>query len=273
MTMAGKIRWVWLVLALLVAQGLACSGNLVERGPSAEPRAGSEQPSPGAASPVDSRPDPDPWEPMNRKIFWFNDKADVWVLEPVARAWDTVAPDPVQRSVSNFFHNVRFPIVLANDLLQGKVRDAGNDVGRFAVNTTIGVGGLFDPATGFGLERKIEDFGQTLATWGSPSGPYLVLPLLGPSNVRDMAGLLVDIPLSVTPFFVNEYILLGAQVGDTVNERSLFLDEVEEAKEAALDYYVFVRNAYGQRRQALIQDEDPEVSRKDEQDLYFPEEE
>ncbi len=196
----------------------------------------------------------DPLQRVNRKVFWFNDKVDAYVLEPVARGWDKVAPDPVQRSVSNFFVNARSPIVIINDLLQGKVRDSGTDVGRFAVNTTVGVLGFLDPATRWGMERHNEDFGQTLGVWGILPGPYLVLPVLGPSNPRDGVGLLGDWAFSVWPFFVNQYILLGARVVDSVNTRAQLLEEIKNAKEASVDYYTFVRDAYFQRRSALVSD-------------------
>jgi len=209
----------------------------------------------------------DPIEGVNRKIFWFNDKVDVWVLEPVAKGWDFVAPDPVQKGVSNFFYNLRFPIYLVNDVLQGKPIDAGKDVGRFAVNTTVGVLGFMDPATGWGMPRSDEDFGQTLGVWGVPIGPYLVLPILGPSSPRDAAGLAADYAFSVTPFFVDQFILMGARVVDAVNERSRYIEEVRDAKEAAFDYYSFVRNAYYQRRKALVADERG-VEGTDTTDLY-----
>ena len=207
----------------------------------------------------------DPLERVNRGIFWFNDQADVYVLEPAARGWDRILPDRVQNSIANFFLNVRFPVHLANNLLQGKVDGAATATARFAVNTTVGVLGLFDPATDWGLEDQPEDFGQTLGWWGTPPGPYLVLPLLGPSNVRDGVGLVADTIFSIAPFFLDRYVLLGANALNTVNIRSLFLDEVRGAKEAALDYYVFVRHAYAQRRVALIHDT-TELSLED--DLY-----
>ena len=211
----------------------------------------------------------DPLECVNRKIFWFNDKVDVYVLAPVARGWEKVSPHCVRTSVSNFFGNLRFPIVTVNDLLQGKVKDGASDVGRFAVNTTVGVLGLFDPASGWGLVKHDEDFGQTLGVWGVPPGAYLVLPLLGPSDPRDAAGFAVDYALSVTPFFIDEAILWGAQVGDTVNARSFVLKQVEDAKASAFDYYVFVRNAYLQRRRALVRD--LAETTEERQELYYPE--
>ena len=212
----------------------------------------------------------DPLECVNRKIFWFNDKVDVYVLAPVARGWEKVSPHCVRTSVSNFFGNLRFPIVTVNDLLQGKVKDGASDVGRFGVNTTVGVLGLFDPASGWGLVKHDEDFGQTLGVWGVPPGAYLVLPLLGPSDPRDAAGFAVDYALSVTPFFIDEAILWGAQVADTVNARSFVLKQVEDAKASAFDYYVFVRNAYLQRRRALVRDL-AETSAEESEELYHPE--
>lgn len=219
-------------------------------------------------------PDYDPLQPLNAKIFWFNDKVDTHVLTPVATGWDRVAPRPVRQSISNFFTNLNTPIVAANDVLQGKVKDGAVDVGRFAVNTTVGVLGFLDPATRWGLEQHVEDFGQTLGRWGVPSGPYLVLPFLGPSDARDLLGMGVDSLMTVYPFFVDTWILAGAQAGaraiDTVNTRSLILKEVRDAKEAALDYYVFVRSAYLQRRRALVADR-AGISPDQQTDLYTTE--
>jgi phospholipid-binding lipoprotein MlaA len=209
---------------------------------------------PGARRGYTARVDYDPLEPLNRKIFWFNDKVDVHVLEPAARGWNWIAPDRVQRSVGNFFTNLRFPIVSVNNLLQAKVGDGASDVGRFAVNTTFGVFGLFDPATDWGFEQHTEDFGQTLGRWGIPPGPYLVLPLIGPSNPRDTLGLAADSAASVAPFFVDSLILFGAKVAETVNIRSLVLEEFDAAKTSSFDHYSFVRNAYFQHRSALVND-------------------
>jgi phospholipid-binding lipoprotein MlaA len=212
----------------------------------------------------------DPIEGFNRKMFWFNDRVDVWVFEPIAVAWDFVAPRRVQTSLANFFRHLHFPIDTMNDLLQLKPVDAGKDVARFAINTTAGVLGFFDPATGWGFPPSDEDFGQTLAYWGAPSGPYLMLPILGPSNPRDTAGLAVDYAFSVTPFFVDQFILLGARVAQTVNDRSLILEEVRNVREASFDYYVAVRNAYVQRRRAAVADRDAGAPAEQEE-LYYPE--
>jgi len=216
----------------------------------------------------DAGADYDPWQRMNRGIFWFNDQADVYVLEPVAKGWDVVMPERAETSISNFFSNVRFPVVMVNNLLQGKPGAAAIDVGRFMVNTTFGVAGLFDPASIWGLERHNEDFGQTLGVWGVPPGPYLVLPLFGPSNPRDTAGMPVDYVLSITPLFLSSFWWTGAGVVNVVNTRAQYLDEVRNAKEASLDYYVFARNAYYQRRKALVNDQKEESGNAPTDDLY-----
>ena len=149
------------------------------------------------------------------------------------------------------------------------MKDSASDVGRFAVNTTVGVLGFFDPALHWGRIEHQEDFGQTLGVWGVPPGPYLVLPLLAPSDPRDAAGFAVDYALAVTPFFIEESILVGARVADTVNERSFVLKQVEDAKASAFDYYTFVRNAYLQRRRALVCD--LADTTEENQQLYYPE--
>jgi phospholipid-binding lipoprotein MlaA len=229
-----------------------------------------------SGAPASTRNEPaieenDPIESVNRKIFWFNDKLDVYVLEPVAKGWHFVLPDRVQTCITNFFYNLRFPIHTLNDTLQGKFKDAGIDVGRFLVNTTVGVAGFFDPATGWGLPMHWEDFGQTLGVWGAGSGPYLVLPLLGPSDIRDGAGLMVDSVSTIYPFFVDTYYVLGARAVEIVNTRAHYLDEIAKAKESALDYYVFVRNAYLQRRAGLINDYAAGTPAPTEEDIYHPE--
>jgi phospholipid-binding lipoprotein MlaA len=227
-------------------------------------RAEDERPRPlpgaraGAAAPAGAESqgsfEYDPWQRVNRKIFTFNDTLDEWVLEPVAKGWDYVAPEPVERSIGNFFSNLRFPVNLVNNLLQGKGVEGAKTLGRFTVNTVLGVGGFLDPASDLGLGPENEDFGQTLGVWGVPSGPYLVLPLLGPSTVRDAPALGVDSVTAITPFFIDTFILAGARVVDVINTRARFLTEVTEAKAASLDYYAFVRSAYLQRRQAEIED-------------------
>jgi phospholipid-binding lipoprotein MlaA len=211
----------------------------------------------------------DPREGFNRKIFWFNDHLDIYVLEPVGRGWNWILPDPVQRAVRRSLLNFREPWVMVNDVLQGKIVEGGNDLARFLTNTTVGVGGLLDPASRFlGLEPNDEDFGQTLGVWGLGPGPYLVMPLIGSLNIRDGVGYGVDTTARVWPFFAPFFVSAAVATVETVNNRSLILDDVDEARKASLDFYVGVRNAYGQRRRQLIADSN-EVSVDDAESLYF----
>jgi len=219
------------------------------------------RPLPGAkavaeAPPAQTQPssDYDPWQGFNRKIFAFNDALDRWVLAPVATGWDAITPQCVQTGFSNFFSNLRFPVDLVNNLLQVKPIDSATVVGRFAVNTVAGMGGFLDHATPLGLQAQPEDFGQTLGRWGVPAGPFVMLPILGPSTLRDAPALGVDSAAAITPFFVDAFILVGARLVDVVNTRAAYLEEVREARATSLDYYVFVRNAYLQRRRAQVED-------------------
>src|SRR5262249_18715632 len=173
---------------------------------------------------------------------------------PVAKGWKAITPARFRQCLSNFFVNLRFPIVAGNDLLQGKPLAAATDVGRFLVNTTAGYARVFRPAPRLGIPPHDEDFGQTLGYWGVPPGPYLVLPFFGPSDPRDTVGLVADSFSRVYPYFVDFVYTFGASGTDIVNARSQVLTEVDEAKAASLDYYVAVRNAYEQRRDALVHD-------------------
>jgi phospholipid-binding lipoprotein MlaA len=208
----------------------------------------------------------DPWQGLNRKLFWFNDQLDHYALTPAAKGLTYVAPKAVRRSISRFFDNSQLPVVFVNDLLQGKPKAAAVDVGRFLTNTTIGLGGLLDPASVWGLEDHDEDFGQTFAVWGIPAGPYLVVPFWGPTTVRDGTGSLVD---NAWVWFTPGYYVTIGRVVWAVNDRSLVLREIDEARKASLDFYVAVRDAYGQRRRRLINDS-TETRVEDETDLYFP---
>jgi len=209
----------------------------------------------------------DPFEGFNRSIFAFNEGLDRWIIEPVATGWDFVMPDPVERAISRFFDNAGFPVVFVNDVLQGKPLAALQDVGRFALNTTAGIGGLFDPASEVGLPNHNEDFGQTLGVWGVPPGPYLVLPLLGPSNPRDTGGLVVDSATLVYPFFLPFYVNAASTTVGLVNRRSRLLETIREERAAAFDFYVAVRNAFAQRREDQIADRQPKAGESDD-DLY-----
>ena len=211
----------------------------------------------------------DPFEPFNRTMFEVNDGFDRYLLRPVAEGWDTVMPDPVEDSFANFFENLRFPIRFVNNILQGKVDPAAITLCRFLVNSTFGVAGFFDVATHLELPQQDGDFGQTLGVWGIPPGPYIVWPVFGPSNPRDTVGLVADTYINVGGFFIDWYYLAGARVVETVNARALVLEDVDRAREASLDFYVAVRSAYMQRRQALIEGRTAPTAEQ-ERDLYFP---
>ena len=195
----------------------------------------------------------DPFETFNRGMFWFNDKAYFYVMKPVARGWRWLAPEPLRQGFRNFVSNLRSPIRFVNAALQGKFSDAGHELTRFSVNSTLGIGGLFDPAkVHFGIDKKIEDTGQTLAHYGVGPGPYLVLPFLGPSNFRDGIGLLGDFYFSLVPvLFENRYYWLVIS-GDIINFLSIDKDTYEGIKRDALDPYLFLRDAYSQYRLNLI---------------------
>ncbi len=193
----------------------------------------------------------DPWEPFNRPVFWFNDRVlDRCVFEPLAIGWEFVTPRTLRVHLGQLFANLRFPLRFVNDLLQADVRQAGVELGRFTVNSTVGVGGIFDPATGWGLEQRDEDFGQTLGVWGVPAGPYLQLPFLGFGSPRDSFGGLLDSALGGVPD-----LLIGFPVVSTserINGRALVLQEVRNARAASLDYYSATRDAYVRRRHTLV---------------------
>ena len=195
---------------------------------------------------------PDKFEAFNRKVFAFNLTMDRWVLKPVAQGYRWVAPQPVEAGVSNFFSNLGEIKNVANDLLQGKWKQAGNDSGRFLLNSTVGIVGLFDVAKHAGLKKSDgEDFGQTLAAWGVPQGPFVMLPFLGPTTVRAGVGLPADWYLSpineVTPLH-SRYAFISA---DFIQVRASVL-ELEDLAQG--DMYLFVRDAYLQRREYLLND-------------------
>ncbi|MGH7337095.1 MAG: MlaA family lipoprotein [Myxococcota bacterium] len=216
----------------------------------------------------------DPWQPMNRAFFAFNEFVDRWLLEPVAAGWDVVVPDPAQRGIANFFANAATPRRVANDLIQGKLDKAGDDLGRFAINTTFGVLGLFDPAGAEGIAPGDEDFGQTLGVWGTPAGPYLVLPLLGPSSPRDAVGLAVDGAAAPEFYFAPWYVSYPITGTRVINARSLVLETVRAEREAAFDFYSAVRSAYVQYRANQVRDRVVEPEGEDvDEGLYDLEEE
>jgi len=199
----------------------------------------------------------DPLEPLNRGIYMFNDGVDHLLVKPAAEIYRGVVPEIVRTGVSNFFSNINDVIVALNSLLQGKILQAVSDVGRIAVNTTIGLLGTLDVATQLGLEKHNEDFGQTLGYWGIGDGPYIVLPILGPSSLRDTIGLIGDFKVDPKTYVDparDRNLLYGLYF---VNRRSELLETTRILEVAALDPYEFVRDAYLQRRRNLVYDGSP----------------
>jgi phospholipid-binding lipoprotein MlaA len=204
----------------------------------------------------------DPLEGMNRGIYKFNDVADKAVIKPVAGAYKAVIPSPVRTGVNNFFSNLGTFVTMINDLLQFKFSKAMDDAGRFAINSTFGIAGLVDIASKDNVPKHNEDFGQTLGHWGVGSGAYLVLPILGPSTVRDTGGLVVDTALFDPIGYVDDSATqVGLYTVKFIDKRSQYLPASDLLDEAALDPYVFMRDAYLQRRESQV--EDGQVSKKD----------
>lgn len=193
----------------------------------------------------------DPWENINRAIFNFNDTLDAYALKPVAEGYQKITPVVVQQGVSNAFRNIGDVGNLANDLLQGKMEHAGVDTSRVLFNTTFGVLGFIDVATRMGLQRNEEDFGQTLGTWGVNTGPYVVLPFFGPSNVRDGFGKIPDAFTKPYPYMNDMGARNALFAVDVIDTRSNLLSA---EKLITGDKYVFIRNAYLQNREFLVKD-------------------
>ena len=204
----------------------------------------------------------DPLEGVNRGVFAFNDAVDRAVGRPIAQGYRAVVPKPARTGVRNFLSNLRSPIVLANNVLQGDVEGSGKTLLRAVVNTTVGVGGLFDVAGHEGVKDDPEDFGQTLAVWGAGHGPYLVLPLLGPSSVRDATGMMVDSyadPLRLYLYNTDNEGWHYARIGATyVDKREELLDVLDDLRKNSFDYYAALRSVYVQRREALVHDQNPD---------------
>ena len=202
--------------------------------------------------------DDDPLEPMNRAIFGFNEVIDDTVLEPVAKGYRAITPDPVEDSVSNFFNNLGEINTIINSTLQMKLDKTISSSSRFVINSTVGIFGLFDVATSLGIERHKEDFGQTLGYYGVPSGPYLVLPFFGPSTFRDAPGFYTDVAIekSVSPVHTELHheerqVIQATNVIDT---RANLLQATKILDTAAKDKYIFLRESYLQKRTKMIAD-------------------
>ena len=208
------------------------------------------------AEPSDPQaPVDDPWEGFNRHVHGFNNTADQLVFRPLAVGYDTVAPAPVKAGVSRFFANLGMPATAVNQALQGRPRHAAQSLGRFAVNFTVGIGGVFDPATHFGVPQHApQDFGQTLATWGWSESRYLVLPLFGPRTLRDTVAIVGDQPLSPLGQVQSSVAAAGLQMMEVVDGRARMLP-LDKFRRDAFDDYLLVRDAWAQRRKQQIQQE------------------
>ncbi len=195
----------------------------------------------------------DPWESWNRGVYKFNDAIDRGVAKPVARAYVRAVPKPIRTGISNFFSNLNTPTVMVNDALQGKFKAAAGDLGRFLLNTTVGIGGLLDPATSAGLDRNDEDFGQTLGHWGVHAGPFLELPVLGPSDLRDAPAKVADAYTNPSKYVTNTDVKYGLLLPLLVDRRAALLPYDETLKNV-FDKYVFIRDAYLAHRAYLVSD-------------------
>lgn len=203
----------------------------------------------------------DPFESVNRKVFAFNHTLDKKAALPAATYYKHAVPDGMRQGVHNFLSNLNLPVTFANDILQGEITQASYAVCRLGVNTTVGVLGIMDPATGWGCPGDEEDFGQTLAVYGVPGGPYLVLPLLGSSLPRDMAGkILVDHyfnPLGYVTYQGKIYVSISQNVIKLVDQRSRAVNALADVERTSIDYYAAVRSIYLQRRNSAIQNSMP----------------
>ena len=195
----------------------------------------------------------DPWESWNRGVYKVNDKLDRAIARPVARAYVSVVPQTLRTGVSNFFDNLGMPTVMINDALQGKILASFTDLGRFVMNSTFGLGGLFDPASRAGIPHNNEDFGQTLGKWGVHPGPFIELPILGPSDLRDGPSKLVDAYTNPQQYIKNTGIRWGLYGAYLVETRAALLS-LDDTLKTIFDPYAFIRDAYLQRRAYLVAD-------------------
>ena len=205
----------------------------------------------GCATACSGTSNVDPLEPINRPIYRFNDVTDRYILRPVGRGYNYVLPQPVRNGIGNFFDNITYPVTIVNGALQGKFSQAGWDSIRFLMNSTFGILGFMDLATSEGLPKNNEDLGQTFAVWGIPSGPYIVLPLLGPSTVRDGIGILGNVRVNPLIQLDNSSIRDKLLILWTIETRAALIGPDEIIQEA-FDPYLFVRDAYLQNREFLI---------------------
>src|SRR6266702_1198452 len=242
-----RVRRLPLILSGLIAAGFATSAC-------ASPGA------PGAAQTASAADDfNDPWEDTNRGVFSFNKAIDESVLVPAAKAYRTVIPPPMRQSMHDFMQNLNAPVIFANDMLQGEGKLAANTLARLLVNTTVGIGGMFDVATLVGIPYHSNDLGITFAVWGFAAGPYVVVPVLGPSNPRDIVGQVGDGFADPGNYVAGAHHLYWAVVARTatsgIDERSRNIESLADIERTALDNYATIRSLYRQRREAQIRHE------------------
>lgn len=248
------LRAILLWLAVSVGAG-GCAATQDRR--DAPAMAGAALPSSPVAAPEEEDFDPDPFESYNRQVYRFNSALDRNIVKPVAKAYVKAVPDGVQRGIGNFFRNLGEPTVIVNDLLQGKFKQSLRDTGRFVVNSTVGLLGFMDIAKRWGWHKNAEDFGQTLAVWGAKESPYFVVPFFGPRTVRDTVGLVADWYTDPVTYVDDEPIRYGVRGLGVVDIRAQLLTASKVLEQATDDEYLFVREAYLQKRQQLIYDGNP----------------
>jgi len=214
----------------------------------------------------------DPWEGWNRGVYKFNKAADDYVAKPITLGYQAVTPDLVEQGVSNFFANLEDVPNMFNNLLQGKVGDSFSDLGRLLINSTVGIAGFWDPASEMGLEKHDEDFGQTLGAWGVSSGPYLMLPLLGPSTLRDTAAYPVNRETDLVNHINHDLTRYEVTILQLIDRRAELIP-LEEQLEDVIDEYAFIRDVYLQNRRYKVLDGeipfDEECEEEDEEDCDF----
>jgi phospholipid-binding lipoprotein MlaA len=252
------------LIALLVATGTApARASAVETAPASDPAVAPDDLADDDASLdddedlLDDAGGRDPFEGLNRDVFSFNRSVDRLLFDPVTRGYQRAVPAPGRHAFYNFFQNLDSPMILANHMAQFRVRDSAATLTRFVLNTSIGVVGLFDPATSYFEVPRVEgDFGQTLARYGTPSGPFLMLPVFGPSTVRDVFGDVVDILADPVSYLLGPLrwwsIVLGG--GEGLTTREAHLDELKELEAGSLDFYSALRSAYLQSRDAMVRE-------------------
>lgn len=223
-----------------------------------------------ASGPVSRSERIDPWERWNRRVYKFNDKVDEAVLKPVATTYTKIVPEPVRRGVNNFFGNVSDVWSAVNNMLQGKFSNGLQDMVRVGTNTLFGLGGFLDVASEFGADRQGEDLGQTLGKWGMAPGPYVVWPVIGPSTLRDSIALPLDVQVSPALAMSSNAAKAATAGLQAVNQRANLLGATGMLNDIALDKYVFVRDAYLQRRRSLVYDGDPPEEKEPEDEVDAP---